>query len=306
MTLVTDFGSTKADVANVIPPQKAGRIAEIAGVADRTGWCPIDPVTFESKLQPNIHVIGDASIAGAMPKSAFAANAQAKVCAAAVAALLAAASRTTPKLINTCYSLVAPDYGISVAGVYRPADGQITDVDGSGGVSPADAPSSTRAPKRFLPTAGSRPSPRKCSAERARVLRAGGHGRRDFDSPTARRRRSARDRRCKPDFVPIPSSAMRSRDSLTGAKGDAERGRTIVVNRQVGLCLLCHSGPFPEEKFQGTLAPDLKGAGSRSSEGQLRLRIVDASRLNADTIMPSYYQSMASCGWRRRSRASLS
>jgi sulfur-oxidizing protein SoxX len=79
-------------------------------------------------------------------------------------------------------------------------------------------------------------------------------------------------------------------DSLAGAKGDAERGRTIVVNRQVGLCLLCHSGPFPEEKFQGTLAPDLKGAGSRSSEGQLRLRIVDASRLKADTIMPSYYR----------------
>ena len=83
-TLVTDFASYKAEVANVIPPQKAGRIAELAGVADRTGWCPVDPVTFESKLQPNIHVIGDAAIAGAMPKSAFAANAQAKVCAAAV------------------------------------------------------------------------------------------------------------------------------------------------------------------------------------------------------------------------------
>ena len=64
--------------------------------------------------------------------------------------------------------------------------------------------------------------------------------------------------------------------SLTGAKGDVERGRNIVVNRQVGLCLLCHSGPFPEEKFQGTLAPDLKGTGARWSEGQLRLRIVDA------------------------------
>src|SRR5262249_56834510 len=88
MTLVTDFGRHKADVANVIPPQKAARIAEIAGAADRTGWCPIDPATFESKLQPNVHVIGDASIAGAMPKSAFAANAQAKVCAAAVAKLL--------------------------------------------------------------------------------------------------------------------------------------------------------------------------------------------------------------------------
>jgi sulfur-oxidizing protein SoxX len=78
--------------------------------------------------------------------------------------------------------------------------------------------------------------------------------------------------------------------SLTAAKGDSERGRAIVVNRQVGLCLLCHSGPFPEERFQGTLAPDLKGAGTRSSEGQLRLRIVDASRLKPDTIMPSYYR----------------
>jgi len=78
--------------------------------------------------------------------------------------------------------------------------------------------------------------------------------------------------------------------SLTGAKGDAERGRSIVVNRQVGLCLLCHSGPFPDEKFQGTLAPDLKGSGSRATEGQLRLRIVDASRLKADTIMPPYYR----------------
>src|SRR5512139_855348 len=125
MTLVTDFARYKADVANVIPPQKAARIAEIAGAADRSGWCPIDPATFESKLQPNIHVIGDASIAGAMPKSAFTANAQAKVCAAAVAKLVAGGKPDDPKLINTCYSLVAPDYGISVAGVYRPADGQI-------------------------------------------------------------------------------------------------------------------------------------------------------------------------------------
>jgi sulfide dehydrogenase [flavocytochrome c] flavoprotein chain len=143
MTLVTDFGRHKADVANVIPPQKAGRIAEAAGAADRTGWCPIDPVTFESKLQPNVHVIGDASIAGAMPKSAFAANAQAKVCAAAVAKLIAGAKPDEPKLINTCYSLVAPDYGISVANVYQPADGQIKDI--GGGVSPANAPSSFRA-----------------------------------------------------------------------------------------------------------------------------------------------------------------
>jgi sulfide dehydrogenase [flavocytochrome c] flavoprotein subunit len=149
-TLVTDFGRHQAKVANVIPPQKAGRIAEAAGVADRSGWCPIDPVTFESKLSPGIHVIGDAAIAGAMPKSAFAANSQAKTCAAAVVRLLTGAAPTAPKLINTCYSLVAPDYGISVAGVYQPANGQLADVPGAGGVSPADAPRATRAAEAVL------------------------------------------------------------------------------------------------------------------------------------------------------------
>jgi sulfur-oxidizing protein SoxX len=78
--------------------------------------------------------------------------------------------------------------------------------------------------------------------------------------------------------------------SLTGEPGNPERGRAIVVNRQVGLCLLCHTGPFPDQRFQGTLAPDLGGAGARSSEGQLRLRIVDASQLKPDTIMPPYYR----------------
>jgi NADPH-dependent 2,4-dienoyl-CoA reductase/sulfur reductase-like enzyme len=141
-TLTTEFGTHKAAVANVIPPQKAGRIAELAGVADKTGWCPIDPATFESKLRPNIHVIGDACIAGAMPKSAFAANSQAKVCAAALARLLAGESAPVPKLINTCYSLVAPDYGISVANTYAPKGNVIADV--GGGVSPAKAPRSTR------------------------------------------------------------------------------------------------------------------------------------------------------------------
>jgi NADPH-dependent 2,4-dienoyl-CoA reductase/sulfur reductase-like enzyme len=145
LTLATDFQTYKPDVANVIPPQKAGHIAELSGVADRSGWCPIDPVTFESSLQPNIHVIGDAAVAGAMPKSAFAANAEAKVCAAALVALLAGGTPVMPKLINTCYSLVAPDYGISVAGVYQPANGQLVDVPGSGGVSPLDAPAPVRA-----------------------------------------------------------------------------------------------------------------------------------------------------------------
>jgi sulfur-oxidizing protein SoxX len=79
--------------------------------------------------------------------------------------------------------------------------------------------------------------------------------------------------------------------SLTGAPGDAARGRGIVLSRQTGLCLLCHTGPFPEERFQGDLAPDMRGAGLRWSEGQLRLRIVDASRLNPGTIMPIYYRT---------------
>jgi sulfur-oxidizing protein SoxX len=79
-------------------------------------------------------------------------------------------------------------------------------------------------------------------------------------------------------------------EPLTGTSGDPVRGRVIVLDRRLGACLLCHNGPFPEEKFQGSLAPDLKGAGSRWSEGQLRLRLVDPTRLKPDTIMPPYYQ----------------
>ena len=80
-------------------------------------------------------------------------------------------------------------------------------------------------------------------------------------------------------------------ESLTGTRGDAARGRAIVANRQVGLCLLCHSGPFPDERFQGNLAPDLTGAGARWTEGQLRLRIVDSARINPATIMPGYHRT---------------
>ena len=79
--------------------------------------------------------------------------------------------------------------------------------------------------------------------------------------------------------------------SLTGAKGDPARGRAIVANRQVGLCLLCHSGPFPEERFQGNLAPDLTAVGARLSEGQIRQRIVDPTKVNPQSIMPAYYKS---------------
>ena len=78
--------------------------------------------------------------------------------------------------------------------------------------------------------------------------------------------------------------------TLAGAKGDPARGRAIVVNRQLGLCLLCHSGPFPEERFQGTIGPDLNGIGARLSEGQIRLRVADPGRLDPATIMPAYFR----------------
>jgi sulfide dehydrogenase [flavocytochrome c] flavoprotein subunit len=142
--VVTEFGNHAGAVVNVIPPQRAGALAQIAGAADRSGWCPVDPASFESRLLPNIHVIGDACIAGAMPKSAFAANAQARVCADAIARLLRGATVPEPRLLNTCYSLVAPGYGISVAGVYRPAEGVLADIPGAGGTSPLDAPASFR------------------------------------------------------------------------------------------------------------------------------------------------------------------
>ena len=145
MTVSAGFGSHRADVVNVIPPQRAGAVAGAAGVADKSGWCPVDPVSFESRRVPGIHVIGDAAVMDAMPKSAFAADAQAKACALAVAALLAGARPPEPRLIDTCYSLAAPDYGFSAAGVYRPQDGRLAGIEGAGGASPLDAGPAVRA-----------------------------------------------------------------------------------------------------------------------------------------------------------------
>ena len=138
-TLSTDFGKNVAKVANVIPPQKAGRIAEIAGVTNQSGWCPVNPTTFESTQVPNIHVVGDATIAAPMPKSGFVANSQGKVAAYAIAKLLAGETPSEPRFLNTCYSLVAPDYGITVVNVFRAANNAFTEVKDSGGVSPLDA-----------------------------------------------------------------------------------------------------------------------------------------------------------------------
>jgi L-cysteine S-thiosulfotransferase len=98
--------------------------------------------------------------------------------------------------------------------------------------------------------------------------------------PAAATAQGLRDFAIVGDAIPQP---------LTNGRGDASRGRALVVERS-STCILCHSGPFPEQKFQGDLAPDLSGSGKRWTEGQLRLRLVDASRLNAETIMPSYYR----------------
>ena len=141
MEVRTDFESFRADVANIIPPQRSARLVDTADLAAGGDWCPVDHRTFESAVVPNIHLLGDAILAGAMPKSGFSANSQAKVCARAVAALLRDEEPPEPAFINTCYSLLAADYGISVAAVYRlDDDGEIAPVPGSGGVSPPGAP----------------------------------------------------------------------------------------------------------------------------------------------------------------------
>jgi sulfide dehydrogenase [flavocytochrome c] flavoprotein chain len=137
-TVITEFDEIKADVLNVIPAQKAGKIATIAGLTDDSGWCPVDFLTWESTLHKNIHVIGDAAIQSPLPKSGFAANSEAKVCAAAIVALLNGKSPVEPSWFNTCYSLVTPSHGISVAMVYNYVDGKVAKVKGAGGLTPMD------------------------------------------------------------------------------------------------------------------------------------------------------------------------
>jgi sulfide dehydrogenase [flavocytochrome c] flavoprotein subunit len=144
-TLTGSVEEFKADVVNLIPHQKAGVLAEKAGLTNETGWCPVNQQTFESSLHPNVYVIGDAAIAGAMPKSGYSANSQGKVCAAAIVAAVNGQAAPVPSYVNTCYSIIAPDHGISVAGVYQLQDGKIVEVQGAGGLSPADADARTRA-----------------------------------------------------------------------------------------------------------------------------------------------------------------
>ena len=151
-TVVTEFGNYNPDVANIIPPQKAGRIAALAAAADRTGWCPIDAATFASKLLPDVHVIGDACLGGGIPKSAGAAQAQGKACAAVVVRDLTGRSSEPPPLTGICYSLVAPNTAFSLSGVYQPKGDLFAEVEG-GRTSSLDAPRNARAAEADAATA---------------------------------------------------------------------------------------------------------------------------------------------------------
>lgn len=151
-TVVTEFGNYNPDVANIIPPQKAGRIAALAAAADRTGWCPIDAATFASKLLPDVHVIGDACLGGGIPKSAGAAQAQGKACAAVIVRDLTGRSSEPPPLTGICYSLVAPNTAFSLSGVYQPKGDLFAEVEG-GRTSSLDAPRNARAAEADAATA---------------------------------------------------------------------------------------------------------------------------------------------------------
>ncbi len=145
MTVSADVEDFKGDVINIIPAQKAGKIAFDAGLTNDKGWCPINGKTFESTIHKNIHVIGDASVASPLPKSGYAANSEAKVCAAAVAAMLNGNKAPQPSWVNTCYSIIHPGEGISVTMVYAYKDGKIVKVKGSGGLTPSEFDAEMRA-----------------------------------------------------------------------------------------------------------------------------------------------------------------
>lgn len=130
MTVKTSSETVKASVANIIPAQQAGRIAQAAGLADKSGWCPVEPATLASKLQTDIHVVGDAIIPGDMPKSGFAANSQAKACAMAVRVALTGAKGFPPRFRNTCWSLIATDDAVKVGATYKATAEKIAKTEG--------------------------------------------------------------------------------------------------------------------------------------------------------------------------------
>jgi len=130
MTVTTDDATHRAAVANIVPPQAAAAIAQQAGLTDQSGWCPIVPATMQSRTNPDIHVLGDACIAGDMPKSAFSANSQAKVCAMAVRAALTGAEAFPPRFRNTCWSTLAPEDAVKIGASYEATEDKIARVEG--------------------------------------------------------------------------------------------------------------------------------------------------------------------------------
>ena len=145
MIVRTDFEEFRPDVANIVPPQRSALLLDTAGLTEGGDWCRVNQRTFASAVAPNIHVLGDACLAGSMPKSGFSANSQAKACARAIVSHFQGESPPEPALINTCYSLLSESYGISVAAVYRlDKDNQIASIPGASGTSPPNAPAEYR------------------------------------------------------------------------------------------------------------------------------------------------------------------
>ncbi len=130
MEVVVDGEAMTVDVCNVIPAQQAGRIAALAGLTDESGWAPVVPHTMESRADANVHVLGDASLQGDMPKSGFSANSQAKVCAMAVRGALTGSTVFPARFSNTCWSLIGTDDGVKVGASYEGTDEKIAKTDG--------------------------------------------------------------------------------------------------------------------------------------------------------------------------------
>src|SRR5829696_5297452 len=268
-TFVTDFGRHQAAVANVIPAQRtapagarsirraSNRSCSRTSISSATPRSPARCRNRRSRPTPRPR--------SAPPRSPPCSRAGRRPSRSSSTPATASSRRITASRSPACTSRRTASWPTSKA----PA----------ASARPTRRARSARS-RRPMPRRGSRPSPTRSSGRSVPVrvaIAAGLAAVLGADAAQAQLRPFA----IVDDAIP---------QSLTGALGDPARGRAIVASRQVGLCLLCHSGPFPEERFQGDLAPSLAGAGSRSTEGQLRLRIVDASRLNSATIMPPYYR----------------
>ena len=250
----------------------------IAGVADRTGWCPIDPVTFESKLQPNIHVIGDAAIAGAHAEIGIRGQ-----CAGQGLRRRrgGAARRQNAGRAEAHQHLLqpgAPDYGISVAGVYAPANGLLADAEGAGGVSPLDAPRGSARARPDMPSL--------VRDDHRGSVRIGQHA-------SAFGRLPAHSSHCPASRCAASvRSPMRRATPFRIADRRARRSRARPRDRRrpARASACCATPALSRGALPGRSRAESGGRRRRWSEGQLRLRLVDAARLNPATIMPSYYR----------------